>query len=213
MDTKSEISLAHDYPDQPQCGFTQGGLRVPFYSQKVNWNGENSGFPNPEEIERWQSNCCGIACARMVIEALSGLRVGYWELLQEGLSAKAYNDVGWIHRGLVELVGRRDIRGAAHRAQGFEALLRSCQEGKLCIASVTVGFWGGQPRPGTDQTFGRGGHLVVAFLNQHGKLSCHHPSGRDEGNLVDWVVPEEAWKNSFSGGYMAFEPGRQFMEK
>lgn len=190
--------------DRRPEGRTQGGLRVPFYSQKVNWRGEDSGFPNPDEVERWQSNCCGIACARMVIETLSSHRVGYWDLLQEGLQSRAYNDVGWIHRGLVELVARRGIHGSAHRTQDFENLLRSCQEGNLCIASVTVGFWGGQAKPGTDQVFGRGGHLVVAFVNHEGRLSCHHPSSRDEGNRADWVVSEEAWRRSFSGGFMEF---------
>jgi len=46
--------------------------RVPFYSQRANWNGEDSGFPNQEAIDQWQHNCCGIACARMVIDFYTG---------------------------------------------------------------------------------------------------------------------------------------------
>ena len=39
----------------------------------MNWNGEDSGFPNQAEIDQWQSNCCGIACARMIIDAFTGV--------------------------------------------------------------------------------------------------------------------------------------------
>lgn len=183
---------------------TRTGQRVPFYSQRVNWEGEDSGFPTSAEVQRWQSNCCGIACARMIIDSLKGVNVRYWDLLQEGLSMSAYNEVGWIHRGLVELIGRRGIEGKAHRGKDLNDLRSSTESGNLCIASVSVEFRGGLLKPGSEEVFGKGGHLVVAFQNASGELACHHPSSLDEGNRVGWVVPEEAWRRSFSGGFMEF---------
>jgi len=185
-------------------GFTSTGRAVPIYSQQVNWGGEDSGFPGPEAVSQWQSNCCGIACARMIIDAFTGTRVGYWDLLQEGLAAKAYNDVGWIHRGLVDLIGTHGVAGTDHRGKDLDDLVGATQRGSLCIASVTVGFRGGLAKPGRDVAFAKGGHLVVAFQNANGALSCHHPSSLDEGNQVDWVVSEDAWRRSFSGGFMEF---------
>lgn len=177
---------------------------IPFYSQKVNWAGEDSGFPNAEEVEKWQSNCCGIACARMVIDFFTGRRVGYWELLQQGLQRKAYNDIGWIHQGLVDLTAQYGVRGRAFRGRDLADLVEAVDRESLCIASVSAGFRGGLKKAGTEEVFGKGGHLVVAFRNSSGRLSCHHPSSIDEWNKEDWVVSEEAWRRSFSGGFMEF---------
>jgi len=178
--------------------------KVPFYSQKVNWAGEDSGFPNPEEIAKWQSNCCGIACARMIIDHFTGTNVRYWDLLQLGLKTNAYSDIGWIHRGLVEMIAHYGVEGRTHRSKDLQDLKRSINQGKICIVSVSVGFRGGLPKPGTNEVFGRGGHLVVAYKNSSGELSCNHPSSLDEWNRENWVVSEDVWENSISGSYMEF---------
>jgi hypothetical protein len=184
---------------------TEPRRTVPFYSQKVDWVGEDSGFPNDEEVAKWQSNSCGIACARMIIDYHTGINVRYWDLLQRGLALGAYNDIGWIHRGLVDLVAGYNVAGKAIRGAQFRDLNDSTRRGNLCIASVSVGFRGGLPKKGTDEVFPKGGHLVVAFQNEDGELACHHPSSLDEWNKKAWVVPEEAWELSFSGGYMEFD--------
>lgn len=136
-----------------------GLKKVPFSSQKVGWAGEDSGFPNSEEIAKWQSNCCGIACAR-------------------------------ISTGTKDL---NDLKDSIHREM-------------LCIVSVSVGFRGGLPKPGTQEVFAKGGHLVVAYKNSNGELSCHHPSSLDEWNKEDWVLSDDAWKASMSGAYREFFP-------
>jgi len=177
--------------------------RVPFYSQIVNWNQEDSGFPNAAEIEKWQSNCCGIACVRMIIDAFTGVNVSYWDLLQQGLARKAYNEIGWIHQGLVQLAAEHGVTGKAHRGKTWEDVEESLRNGNLCIVSVSVGFRGGLKKANSEEVFGKGGHLV-AFEDQDGAPACHHPSSLPEWNKEGWVVPAEAWTRSFSGGYMEF---------
>jgi len=190
----------------PDTDDSHGVTSVPFYSQKVDWAGEDSGFPNAEEVARWQSNCCGIACARMIIDHFTGVKVRYWDLLQLGLRLNAYNEIGWIHRGLVEMIAHYEVLGRAQRGKDLQDLKRSIYQGAVCIVSVSVGFRGGLPRPGTNDVYGRGGHLVVAYQNICGELACNHPSSLDEWNRENWVVSDELWENSISGAYMEFFP-------
>ena len=176
---------------------------VPFFSQKVDFEGEDSGFPDAASVAQWESNCCGIACARMVVKHRTGRDPGYWNLLQEGLSRKAYIEAGWIHRGLVDMVAAHGVPGVALRHRKVADLEAAVQAGSLCIASVTVLFLGGTMRP-EGMPFGRGGHLVLAFAGPGGELLCHHPSSRSEGNHRAWHLDLSRWEASFSGNFMEF---------
>jgi len=178
--------------------------QVPFYSQMVNWNGEDSGFPSDAQVRKWESNCCGIACARMVIDYYTGVKARYWDVLQRGLQLGAYNTVGWIHKGVVDLVGEYGVEGKAYRERSVEELFGSVRGGNVCIVSISVGFRGGLKKKDSEEVFGKGGHLVVAFLNDQGEITCHHPSSLADWNKPNWVVPEDPWKKSFSGGFMEF---------
>jgi len=180
---------------------------VPFYSQMVDFNGEDSGFPNLDEIAKWQNNCCVIACARMIIHYYSGKKVQYWELLQNGLKIKAYNDIGWIHKGLVDLVSEYGVAGRTHRNKTTEELFQTMKKGHVCIVSESAGFRGGLKKRDSDGYFGKGGHLIVGYENNRGEISCNHPSSLQEWNKIDWVVEREMWERSFSGGYMEFYEG------
>lgn len=179
-------------------------MDVPFYSQKVGFEGEDSGFPDAASAAEWEHNCCGIACARMVLKARTGHEPGYWSLLQAGLTRGAYIEAGWIHRGLVQLIGEHGVRGRAHRNKTVDDLEKAVAQGSLCIASVTVLFLGGKPHRDTGQPHRRGGHLVLAFAGPSGELLCHHPSSLEPGNHRAWRVDREAWDASFSGNFMEF---------
>lgn len=176
---------------------------VPFFSQAVNWAGEDSGFPNQDEVDRWQSNACGIASLRMVIAAFTGRAPGYWELLQQGLALGGYNDVGWIHAKLVDLAGAHGVPGRALRRRTVTDLAASLDAGHLAIVSVTPGFRGGRTKP-DGSVWGRGGHLVVALRTTPGGIACHHPSSVAEGNWVDRDLPLDRWEASFSGNFLEF---------
>jgi len=186
---------------------------VPFYSQIVNWNGEDSGFPNSQEIENWQNNCCGVACLRMVLSYAKGIDANeiasYWDLIQLGLELNAYGDRGWIHRGLLEMAETFGLNGTCHRSESVEQLMSKISHGYTCIVSVTKGFLGGQPDENTGKPYPTGGHLVVAFdvetqANKGVGIVCNHPSSYPAWNRQAWTVELEKWYASFSGNYIAF---------
>jgi hypothetical protein len=181
-----------------------GYSSVPFYSQAVNFEGEDSGFPHQAAIDQWASNCCGIACARMIIDFYAGIKVGYWDLLQRGLQLRAYNDIGWIHKGLVDLAAEYGVQGRTLRGKTVEELFQTMRTGSLCIVSATVGFRGGLKKRDSDAVFAKGGHLIVGFMNDQGEIACHHPGTLPEWNKRNWVVPQDQWERSFSGAYMEF---------
>jgi hypothetical protein len=166
--------------------------KVPFYSQIVNWNNENSGFPNREEIEKWQNRCCGIACLRMVLDYFdwgNQKKLSYWEVLNLGLDCNAHCEKGWIHQGLLNMGRFFGIKGGCHQKAHIEDVISAIDRGSLCIVSVTAAFLGGKNiediihaihndslcitpeikaflakiNDGFGQEFPRGGHLVVAY--------------------------------------------------
>ncbi|HBE80455.1 MAG TPA: hypothetical protein DDW65_22125 [Firmicutes bacterium] len=165
--------------------------KVPFYSQMVNWDHEDSGFSGPEEIEKWQNKCCGIACLRMVLGYYhwgNRKELSYWELLNLGLECNAHCEKGWIHQGLLNMGRFFGIAGQCHRQVTMEEVVSAIDRGSLCIVSVTRAFLGGKSaedilramnhqgslylktkayleneNQGFENKFPRGGHLVVAY--------------------------------------------------
>jgi hypothetical protein len=185
---------------------------VPFYSQIVNWKGEDSGFPTSAVAQEWQANACGIACLRMVVGALchwhTESRPTYWQLLSMGLARDAYNDRGWIHQGLLGIAEAYGLSGRCHRQKTVADLVAAIARQSICIASVTVGFLGGQEDP-SGRVRPRGGHLVVAYdvVESRGgprAIVCNHPSSREEWNHAGWEVPVRQWETSFSGSFIEF---------
>ncbi len=140
--------------------------RVPFCSQVVNRNGEDSGFPSEDEIRKWESNACGIACLRMVLEDHGfnnrKKRPAYWELLSLAVSRGVYCEKGWIHKGLLELAREYGIDGQCHRNKTVTDVADAIGRGSICIVSVTKYFLG-EEQDGSSRILPRGGHLVVAY--------------------------------------------------
>jgi Peptidase_C39 like family len=183
---------------------TIGHPDVPLYSQKVNYEGEDSGFPTDQDIAQWEDNCCGIACLRMVVDYFTGTKVSYWDMLQRALAKNGYVEAGWIHHKLLELGEDFGLKGRTHRRESYEDLLKCTNEGSLCIVSVTVGFWGGRTNPRTGTDFAPGGHLVVAYQNEVGQLAVNHPASHPESNKKNWVVQRDRWEKSLSGNFIEF---------
>lgn len=185
---------------------------MPFFSQMVDWEGEDSGFPNREAVEQWEKNCCGIACLRMIL-AFHGVpnnpsRTGYWSLLQSGLARGAYSDKGWIHRGLLDMAAELGVRGQCHRHADVGNLVDTLRRGSACIVSVTRFFLGGEPDE-QGAPLAKGGHLVVAYDVRDGGdgpvgIVCNHPSSGRRWNKPAWTVELEKWERSFSGNYIEF---------
>lgn len=181
---------------------------IKFYSQIVNWNNENSGFPSKIEIEKWEKNACGIACLRMIINSFQNEKslLSYWDLLQLALSHNAYCEKGWIHAKLLEILKEFGFDGICHRGKNANNLSTILNHGSIAIASVTKCFLGGELNE-SNQIMQKGGHLVVAYDATYSNtelisIICNHPSSKEEWNLAGWNVPKNKWDLSFSGNFI-----------
>jgi hypothetical protein len=185
--------------------------QLPFVSQRTaDWVAD--GYPSAEIAEHWAERACGIACLKMVLDGYFQGSVSYeqpkfWELLEKGLKAKAYCDRGWIHKGLLDLAESYGLVGKCHRNITTDDLYAMVSGGSVCIASVTVGFRGGQ-QDENGKVIPKGGHLIIAHGIEMGRDSrnmiCHHPSSHGSWNWPNRSVPLETWKSSFSGNAIEF---------
>ncbi len=182
---------------------TQESLtETPFFTQKVSEDSfYEDGFQTLEEAQHWQERGCGIACIRMVISHFnpSVTLPSYRELIQLGVDIGAYCSQGWIHRGLVNIAKLYDVQGNDFRRKKTANILSCLKAGKLCIASVSVGF---NPKV-------KGGHLVVVngYKSEDGILKgfyVNHPSSAEEYNWENKFIQLDRFKDSFSGNYMSF---------
>lgn len=180
---------------------------VPFYSQIPNWNGDNSGFPSIEDANHWRPRGCGIACFRMVVACLSSddrlKKRSYWNWICEGLDRRAYCDKGWIHDGLRDMAIAHGIESVSHRGVNLEFVKGLLAEGWIIIASVSVGFRGGETRE--DGTIiGKGGHLALAIGCNDQGIVFNHPSAKEERNWKGVCVDYDKVQRSFSNNCIAF---------
>lgn len=187
---------------------------VPYYSQRVpvgEWNA--SGFSSAQEASYWSERGCGIACLRMVVDACRAARglgpgPNQGMMISRGLELGAYSEKGWIHAGLVSLARDLAIRGESIRSADLDGLSSHVVQGRLCIASVTVGFEGGTSTKGGG-IVARGGHLVVVFgieTTAAGveKFLVHHPSSEQSYEWRAHWVGRAPFEASFSGSFMSF---------
>ncbi|MCP4354435.1 MAG: hypothetical protein GY793_02140 [Proteobacteria bacterium] len=177
-------------------------IKIPFFTQRVSENSfSNDGFATLEDAMHWQERGCGIACIRMIINYFnpSATLPNYRELIQLGIDIEAYCPQGWIHQGLVKIAKKYNIKGKDFRRKETSHILSCLKTGKLCIASVSVGF----------NTGSKGGHLVVVngYKSEDNVLEgfyVNHPSSAKEYNWENRFIPLDQFKNSFSGNYMSF---------
>jgi hypothetical protein len=182
-------------------------------------SGDLQGFQSIEDAQFWQERGCGIACLRMVLDGFrkqhghqaSGTKYG--DLVYRGLEAGAYCERGWIHAGLVKLASEYGIVGKTFRRPLFgcpdaAALLNEIRMNRPCIASVTVGFEGGQlNRDGT--VISPGGHLVVVLGFEGNdpkpeRILVHHPSSWKEYNWESRWIDFQRFEASSTGSFMSF---------
>ena len=182
---------------------------VPFYTQRTT-DFRAEGYFSEEEALYWQPRGCGIASLRMIID---GIRTSQGKncvepqgtMIYKGLERHAYvEELGWIHRGLVDLAKDYDIEGESHRKASVEDVIQAINHGMLCMASVSVLF--NQEK--------RGGHLIVVkgYETENGKvcnLIVNHPSSNEKYNWENYSVSLEHFRNSFSGAFMSFSAIKQ----
>ncbi len=166
-----------------------------------------SGADTAEEYAYWCTRACGVACVKMIVEALGGPEQSLVAWAQAGAAAGGYlselrpdgssAERGWLHSALADLI----------RAQGFWAEPRAAtladfpdylRQGVLLIASASYEI--GSSRPVTR----KGGHLVVVYgieLEQDAvsMVILNNPSGRTEALRGGARIPAGRFAEAFSG--------------
>ncbi len=145
------------------------------------------GCSSPAEYAYWFDRACGIACVKMVVEALGGPRRPMMDWIRDALNENGYLvtvdengspvERGWVHGALANLIKAAGYPASARPAT-VEEIARFLGEGQIVIASVSYEL--GKDVPVTHS----GGHLVVVTgvsitdVGAVDSFSIHNPSGR-----------------------------------
>jgi UDP-N-acetylmuramoyl-tripeptide--D-alanyl-D-alanine ligase len=179
---------------------------VPLYDKKITDVWKQEGFRNREDAGFWRTRCCGISCAQMVGEALTGEKTQLGKLIHEAFKSGAHlKNVGWIHLDLAKFISKRfGLMAKPHRFVSMSHIKHSIMNGHLVIASVGSTFMN------SDSTERKGhlalivgceiknGHIIGLYFNNR---SSHEPYRMKRG-----YVPVKTFQNSFSGNII--EVGR-----
>jgi len=167
-----------------------------------------SGALDPEEYALWAPRACGMACVKMVVEALGGPRRSIMDWVRLGTARSGYlikqagasepeEELGWSHQVLAELVRESGLSAEAG-AYTPEQILEHLRAGRMSIASVSYEL-------GTDRRITRrGGHLVVVTgANASGKVplvfTIDNPSGRTDKLRENAKIPIHRFRRAYSG--------------
>jgi len=204
---------------------------VPYYSQiaspdlaeKIFVQGMNpifdprwpeTGATTPEEYAFWVERACGVACLKMVVEALDGPKHSLIEWARMVSSRGGYitqqnadgttREIGWSHRSLAEVAQESGLLSSWKPATP-QGLLEDLLKNRLVIASVSYEA-GDDTLPITK----KGGHLMVvlgADFNKTGPIAFYvnNPSGRRKNLQVEARLPIERFASAFSERIIIFE--------
>jgi hypothetical protein len=194
-------------------------MSIPFHSQLVDPSAPDfAGFRSLAEATHWQDRGCGIACLRMILEALNPAAAlpRYGELVYEGLDINAYCERGWIHEGLVRLAAAHGVSGRAFRGASPKDVAGQILHDRPCIVSITAAFAGAR-KEASGRLLPPGGHLAVAFGYSQdegglGGFLVHHPSRSPQNNWQGKMVDRRSFELSFSGNFMAFGSAKASIE-
>lgn len=166
------------------------------------------GCASAAEYAYWVDRACGIACVKMVVEALGGPRRRMMEWIQDALGRNGYLvtanadgspvERGWVHRVLAELISASGFP-ASSRPASLAEIAGFLRAGQLVIASVSYEL--GKDAPITLQS----GHLVVvtsADVNCAGAVDCfyiNNPSGRLAKYQENARIDAERFAQAYSG--------------
>lgn len=168
---------------------------IPFYTQRCIDHVEE-GYPSRELADHWQERSCGVACARMVIEALTAASPpSPWPLIEQMVARGAYlQGKGWVHAGIANFLNDEyGLNCTRRRVESIDELVDLIASGALLIASVAVGFEGES----------KSGHLIlvhgITIENQVRQLMIHHPSSWESYEWRDKPIPVDRFWKHFSG--------------
>jgi len=167
------------------------------------------GAGSPQEYAHWAMRSCGVVCAKMAVEGITGRQSGtVMDWVKAGLAVDGYLseqradrpvEVGWKHATLARLAIEQGCQAELVANQTLDSLVEHIQSDRLLIASVTSEL--GEDAPLTR----RNGHLVVVYsliLNEQGiveSVVLHNPSGRTAAFQSGAFVPADRFVAGFSG--------------
>jgi hypothetical protein len=170
-----------------------------------NW--EAFGTTDADEYRYWAPRSCGIACVKMVVEALGGLPRPMMEWVKQGIDREGYRirseadgsikELGWSHTVLAALISAAGFpaRSAQTQPAGIICALR---RGMPVIVSIT--FELGTNRP-IAQNSGHLGVITGSDLesDQLQAVYIHNPSGRTEALRKYARIPADRFTEGYSG--------------
>ncbi|MBP6942413.1 MAG: hypothetical protein KBB55_00005 [Candidatus Buchananbacteria bacterium] len=168
---------------------------VPFFSQQMDrQNYLTEGFHTFNQVHYWQYRMSPIVCLKMAIAYYGQKIYTLRELIDYGIYINAYReDIGWIHRGLVQIARHYGIRASRMSLGGhINHIARHIMQHHLVMASVAGGF-----------EWGNAGQLVVVFgvkveNHQVSHFLVHHSGPVPERELPEHWVSREQFLQSFS---------------
>jgi hypothetical protein len=173
---------------------------LPFRSQSwdlTQW--ERLGFSSETEANYWQDSSCGVLCLGMILDAVSQTAPSTKELIDRGISFKAYTDnTGWSHEGLAALAQSYGLSATKKEPITPTAIKQLLQEELVFIASIR---WAFTPEHSLLHRLGlkkqRGGHLALVTGFDDSGFFVHHTSIRPEYNWQNHHISYE----QFAGGF------------
>lgn len=161
-------------------------ISVPFISQLTD-------IIDPE----WKKIGCGIASLAMIVNFYEPKSVGVNNLLDEGISAGAYSDAGWIYSGLISIAKKHGLAGQAYDLAGqsteiaFSKFTSAVAKGPV-MASVHYKFEPDNPIP----------HLVVITNIKDNLVYYNDPASTSGNRTISLTTFKNAWKKR----YLEFTP-------
>lgn len=173
------------------------------------------GAKDSQEFTFWAWRNCGIVCTRMVLESQAKAQdKSIMDLTKEGIEEGGYIlyedgqfvDKGWIHKGLVSLLGRYGIQAEMKKWQTLESVAQDILKNKPVIISATVPGRSYIKEDGSfepkDENTKTGGHLMLGIgVEIDGKdikgVYVHDPRGLEKYQ-ADTFIPAAAFNKIFS---------------
>jgi hypothetical protein len=175
-------------------------------SQDPRW--AESGAFTPQEYAYWVDRACGVACLKMVVEALGGPKVSLVDWARRGMERGGYlvrtdengdaHEIGWVHSILANMAREVGLTAQA-RAASLDEMLEFLRQGMAVIASVS--YEAGDDRLPITQ---KGGHLMVVIgaeteENRPLAFLVNNPSGRRAEMQAAARLAVERFAPAFSG--------------
>ncbi|HVZ11689.1 MAG TPA: C39 family peptidase [Patescibacteria group bacterium] len=187
-----------------------GYRNVPSYSQTTDYL-EQEGSLTTSQIEDWNNSLCGLICASMVTDQLSGEEHTLAELLHAATKSGAYDSRrGWIHKKLASLLKEFGINGNAQRINDLDSLYSLLEKNSLVMASVSPFYLNPERKNDPSE---KNGHLVlIVGMSKEPtsgyRLFINDPSSEHAAGGSNISIEGDVFRKSFSGNTIAFKSSK-----